>query len=47
MYQLIRCIVKVDKLDVDTLVYVSVNLSKLRDVVKNDVLKTDLYNAKI
>ena len=37
---------KVDKLDVDKLVHVPVDLSKLSDVVKNDV-KKDVYNAKI
>ena len=30
---------KVDKLDVDKLVPVPIDLSKLRDVVKNDVVK--------
>ena len=38
---------KVDKLDVDKLVPVPVDLSKLSDAVKNDVLKEDVYNAKI
>ena len=38
---------KVDKLDVDKLVPVPVDLSKLTNVVKNDVVKTDVYNAKI
>ena len=38
---------KVDKLDVDKLVPVPVDLSKLSDVVKNDVVKRDVYNAKI
>ena len=38
---------KVDKLDADKLVPVSVDLSKLSDVVKNDVVKKDAYNAKI
>ena len=37
---------KVDKLDVDILVPIPVDLSKLTDVVKNDVEK-DVYNAKI
>ena len=37
---------KVDKLDVDKLAIVPVNLSKLRDVVKNDIKKY-VYNAKI
>ena len=34
---------KVDKLDVDKLVPVSVNLSKISDVVNNDVVKKDVY----
>ena len=38
---------KVDKLDVDKLVLVPVELSKLSDVVKNDFNKKDIYNAKI
>ena len=38
---------KVDKLDVDKLLPVPVNLSKLSDIVKNDVVKKDVYNAKI
>ena len=38
---------KVDKLNVDKLVPVPVHLSKLSDVVKNDVVKKDVYNAKI
>ena len=38
---------KVVKLDVDKLVPVSVNLSKVSDVVKNDFIKEDVYNAKI
>ena len=37
---------KVDKLDVDKLVSVPVDLSKLSDVVKN-VVKKDAYNANI
>ena len=37
---------KVDKLDVHKLVTVPVDLSKLSDVVKNDVFKKDVYNAK-
>ena len=36
-----------DKLDADKLVPVSVDLSTLSDVVKNDVVKKDAYNAKI
>ena len=39
--------IKVDKLDVDILVPSPVNLSKLSNAVKNDVVKKDLYNAKI
>ena len=38
---------KVDELDVDKLVPVSVDLSKLSDVVKIDVVKKDVYNAEI
>ena len=38
---------KVDKLDVDKLVPLPNDLSKLSDVVKNVVVKKDLYNAKI
>ena len=38
---------KVNKLDVDKLVAVSVDLSKLNDLVKIDVVKKDAYNAKI
>ena len=38
---------KVDKLDGDKLVAVPVDLSKLRDVVKNGVVKIDVYNTKI
>ena len=38
---------KVDKLDVDKLVPVLVDLSKLSDAVKNDVVKQDVYNATI
>ena len=37
---------KVDKVDVDKLVLVSVNLSKISDVVKNDAVRKDVYNAK-
>ena len=37
----------VDKLGVDKLVPVPVDLSKLSDAVKNDVVKKDVYNAKI
>ena len=38
---------KVDKLDVDKLVTALVDLSKLSNVVKNDVVKKDVYNDKI
>ena len=38
---------KVEKLDFDKLVPVPVNLSKLSDIVKNDVVKKDVYSAKI
>ena len=38
---------KVDKLDVDKLVPVPVDLSKLSNVVKNNVVKKGVYNAKI
>ena len=38
---------KVDKLDADKLVPVPVDLSKLTDVAKNDVVKKDIYNAQI
>ena len=36
-----------DKLDFDQLVPVSVDLSKLSDVVKDDVVKKDVYTANI
>ena len=38
---------KVDKLVVDKLVPVPADLSKLNDVVKNDVVKKGVYNAKM
>ena len=38
---------EVDKLDIDKLVPVPVDLSKLSDVVKNDFIKKTDYNAKI
>ena len=38
---------KADKSDVVKLVPVSIDLSKLNDVVKNYVVKKDVYNAKI
>ena len=37
---------KVEKLDIDKLITVPVDISKLRDVVKNNV-KKDVYSAKI
>ena len=36
---------KVDKLDVDKLVPVLVDLSELSDAVKTNVVKKDVYNA--
>ena len=38
---------KLDKLGVDKLVPVPVDLSKLSDAVNNDVVKKDVYNAEI
>ena len=38
---------KVDKLDVDKLVTVPIDLNKLSDAVKSYVVKIDSYNAKI
>ena len=38
---------QVDKIDFDKLVPVLVDLSKLSEVSKNDVVKKDVYNAKI
>ena len=38
---------KVDKVDVDKLVPLPIDLSKLSDVAKNDIAKKDVYNAKI
>ena len=38
---------KLDKFNIDKLVTVPVELSKLREVIKNDVAKKDIYNAKI
>ena len=38
---------KVDKLDVAKLVTVPIDLSKLSDVIENDVLKKDACNVKI
>ena len=39
--------IKVDKLDIDKLVPVPVDLSKLSDVVKNDVVKKDVYDKLV
>ena len=36
-----------DKLDIDKLAAVPVDLSKLSNVVENDVVQKDVYNAKI
>ena len=38
---------KVDKLDIDKLVPFSVDLSKLSDAVRNDVVKKDAYNKLV
>ena len=38
---------KIDKIDVNKLVPFLVDLSKLSNVVKNDIDKNDVYNAKI
>ena len=38
---------KVDKLGADKLASAPVDLSKLSDVVKNDIVKKDVYNAMI
>ena len=38
---------RVDQLDVDKLVPALVDLNKVSDAVKNDVVKKDVYNAKI
>ena len=38
---------EVDKLDIDKLVPVPVDLSKLSDAVKNDVVKKDVYNKLV
>ena len=36
-----------DKLDVDKLVTVPIDFSKLHDAVKDDVVKKDVYSAQI
>ena len=38
---------EVDKLDIDKLVPIPVDLSKLTDVVKNDVVKKDVYDKLV
>ena len=38
---------EVDKLDIEKLVPVPVDLSKLSDVVKNDVVKKDIYDKLV
>ena len=38
---------EVDKLDIDKLVPVHTNLSKLSNVVKNDVVKRDVYDKLV
>ena len=38
---------KVDELDVGRLVHIPSDLSKLSNVIKNEVVKKDVYNAKI
>ena len=38
---------EVNKLDIDKLVSAPVDLSKLSDVVKNDVVKKDVYNKLV
>ena len=38
---------EVDKLDIDMLVLIPVDLSKLSDVVKNDVVKKTEYNKLV
>ena len=37
---------KADELDLDKLIPVLVDLSKLIDVLKNDIVKKNVYNAK-
>ena len=38
---------EVDKLDIDKLVSIPADLSKLSDAVKNDVVKEDVYNKLV
>ena len=44
---LARLKTEVDKLDIDKLVPVPVDLSKLSDVTKNDVVKKDVYDKLV
>ena len=44
---LARLKTEVDKLDIDKLVPVPVDLSKLSDVAKNDVVKKDVYDKLV
>ena len=38
---------EVDKLDIDKLVHVPVDLSKLSDLVKNDIVKKPVYDKLV
>ena len=38
---------ELDKLDIDKLVSVPIDLSKLSDVLKNDAVKNDVYNKLV
>ena len=40
-------ICKLQKIDVYKLVHLPIDLNKLIDVVKNDIVKKDVYNAKM
>ena len=44
---LARLKTEIDQLDIDKLVPIPVDLSKLRDVVKNDVVKNTVYNKLV
>ena len=39
--------IEIDQLDIDKLVPAPVDVSKLSDVVKNDVVKKDVYNKLV
>ena len=39
--------IDVDKLDIDKLVLIAVDLSKLSDIIKNDVVKKNVYNKLV